>query len=77
MPGPNKIRSISAEPLADTNMRTNMDTTWEQEQVAKAQATREHASRVAERERDTRAAAAALGSSTPGRSSTSSTPNQH
>ena len=44
MPGPNKIRSISAERLADTNMRTNMDTNREQEQVAKAHATREHAS---------------------------------
>ena len=72
MPAPNKIRTIPVERLAGTKMRTNMDTNWEQEQVAKAQATREHASRVADRERDTRAAAAALGSSTPGRSSTSS-----
>ena len=71
MPAPNKIRSISAERLADTNMRTDMDTAWEQEQAAKAQATREHASRVEQRARD-RAAAAALGFSTPGRSSTSS-----
>ena len=72
MPGPNKIRSISVERLVDTNMHTNMDINWEQDQVAKAHATREHASRVADRERDTRAAAAALGSSAPGRSSTSS-----